>query len=655
MSLVDLRSDTVTRPTAAMRAAMAGAEVGDDVWGEDPTAAALEAQAAELLGKEAALFVPSGTMANQIALLLHCRPGDEVIVGRGAHTRLYESGAGAAWAGVQFAEVGGADGTFTADDVERGGAARPIATCRARGWSRSRTRTTAAAAASGRARSSTASSRHARARGLALHLDGARIWNAAVATGVPGARPGGAVRHRVRLLLEGPRRAGRLGDRGRPRRCRTRAPLPQDARRRHAPGRHPVRGGAVRARAPPRATRRRSRQRAPPRRRPGGRRGRPRGRRQGRHQHRDLRGRRACPRSRSPGGPRRAPCACTRSRPPACAPSPTSTSTRPASIARSPPCAPRPGGLTAMDRRRPTRHRRRAAAEARLRAGAAPPDGRVLQLRDLVLDHLHPRRRHHVVPARGLRGRRRRGRHRLAGRRRVLADRRAVHGRRSRPRFPTAGGLYHWSSILGGKGWGWATAWFNLGGLVFVTAAVNVGGYNLFVNFIGPMVGIDPTQLGTGHQIAGVALISLSHALLNHFGIRVTTLLTDFSGWLILAVALLLTARDAARRARPRHRPPVHLRRQRRRGGRRRLAGGARPRHDDAARADVADLHGHRVRRVRAHVRRDRAGRAQRPEGDPPLGLRVGPGRLGDGRRRSCSRCPTSPTGARQGAECSPG
>jgi len=108
--------------------------------------------------------------------------------------------------------------------------------------------------------------------------------------------------------------------------------------------------------------------------------------------------------------------------------------------------------------------------------------------------------------------------------------------------FPTAGGLYHWSAILGGKGWGWATAWFNLGGLVFVTAAVNVGAYTLFVNFVGPMFGIDASRLGTGHQIAGVALISLSHALLNHFGIRVTTLLTDFSGWLILVVALLLTA-----------------------------------------------------------------------------------------------------------------
>ncbi len=109
--------------------------------------------------------------------------------------------------------------------------------------------------------------------------------------------------------------------------------------------------------------------------------------------------------------------------------------------------------------------------------------------------------------------------------------------------FPTAGGLYHWSSILGGKGWGWATAWFNLAGLVFVTASVNVGAYKLFVPFVGPMFGIDPARwLDPGHQIAGVALISFSHALLNHFGIRVTTLLTDFSGWLILAVALLLTA-----------------------------------------------------------------------------------------------------------------
>src|SRR4029078_10069755 len=94
------RPDTCRRRSAGMRAAMAAAQVGDDVWGEDPTARALEGRAAELLGKPAAVFVPSGTMANQIALLLHCRPGDDVIVGRGAHARAFESGAGAAWAGV---------------------------------------------------------------------------------------------------------------------------------------------------------------------------------------------------------------------------------------------------------------------------------------------------------------------------------------------------------------------------------------------------------------------------------------------------------------------------------------------------------------------------------------------------------------------------
>ena len=108
--------------------------------------------------------------------------------------------------------------------------------------------------------------------------------------------------------------------------------------------------------------------------------------------------------------------------------------------------------------------------------------------------------------------------------------------------FPTAGALYHWSSILGGRGWGWATAWFNLLGLIFVTAAVNVGAYSLFVNFIGPLLGIDPSGLGVVHQLVGVAAITCSQALFNHFGIRWTTLLTDFSGYLIFAVTLLLCA-----------------------------------------------------------------------------------------------------------------
>src|SRR5258707_6327777 len=107
--------------------------------------------------------------------------------------------------------------------------------------------------------------------------------------------------------------------------------------------------------------------------------------------------------------------------------------------------------------------------------------------------------------------------------------------------FPTAGGLYHWSSILGGKGWGWTTAWFNLGGLVFVTAAVNVGTYQLFITFIGPMFGIDPTRWGIAQQAIGVLLITASQGLFNHFGLRITTILTDFSGYLIFSVAVVLT------------------------------------------------------------------------------------------------------------------
>src|SRR5438067_11721836 len=113
---VDLRSDTVTRPTAAMRDAMARAEVGDDVFGEDPTVNALQERVAALLGKEAALFVPSGTMANQLSLLVHCRRGDEVIVGEGAHNANYESGAAAAIAGVNCL-VAGRGGVFTVEEM----------------------------------------------------------------------------------------------------------------------------------------------------------------------------------------------------------------------------------------------------------------------------------------------------------------------------------------------------------------------------------------------------------------------------------------------------------------------------------------------------------------------------------------------------------
>jgi amino acid transporter len=107
--------------------------------------------------------------------------------------------------------------------------------------------------------------------------------------------------------------------------------------------------------------------------------------------------------------------------------------------------------------------------------------------------------------------------------------------------YPTAGGLYHWSSILGGKGWGWATAWFNLLGLIFVTAAVNVGAYQLLVSTFLPLFGMDPTKLTLMHQIVGVSAITATHALFNHLGIRITTLLTDFSGYLIFVVSIVLT------------------------------------------------------------------------------------------------------------------
>jgi threonine aldolase len=179
----DLRSDTVTQPTAAMRQAMAQAPVGDDVYREDPTVAALEARAAEITGKAAALFVPSGTMANQIAILCQTRPGDEVICGRGAHCAYYESGAGGAWAGVQFEQVG-TDGLFDADEVET--ALKPRAYyCP---HSALVTVENTHNRAGGRIFPQPSIDRIAslaRRHELRLHLDGARIWNAAIATGKP--------------------------------------------------------------------------------------------------------------------------------------------------------------------------------------------------------------------------------------------------------------------------------------------------------------------------------------------------------------------------------------------------------------------------------------------------------------------------------------
>ena len=180
---IDLRSDTVTQPTAAMRTAMAQSPVGDDVWGEDPTVARLEERAADLLGKPAALFVPSGTMANQIALLSHCDRADEVFVGEGNHSLFYESGAGPAWAGVSFTVVG-RHGLFTAEQL--------VEAIRPRDQHFPRPRLVAIENTHNRSGGRVfpqgdveAIAEAAHVQNLSLHLDGARIWNAAIASGCP--------------------------------------------------------------------------------------------------------------------------------------------------------------------------------------------------------------------------------------------------------------------------------------------------------------------------------------------------------------------------------------------------------------------------------------------------------------------------------------
>lgn len=115
--MIDLRSDTVTRPTDEMRRAMYEAEVGDDVYGDDPTAARLERIAAEIIGKEAALFVPSGTMGNQIAIMTHTRRGDEIIAEERSHVAVYEVGASAVLSGVQMRTIRGEHGVMAPEDV----------------------------------------------------------------------------------------------------------------------------------------------------------------------------------------------------------------------------------------------------------------------------------------------------------------------------------------------------------------------------------------------------------------------------------------------------------------------------------------------------------------------------------------------------------
>lgn len=181
--IIDLRSDTVTKPTADMRQAMAVAEVGDDVFGDDPTVQALEARTAELLGKAAALFVPSGTMANQLAVRCHTQPGDEILLDANAHIYWYEAGAAAALAGVMCRLLPGVRGIFTADDVRA--ALRPpdVHAAPARLVAVENTHNRGGGAVWSLAQVAEVC-QAAHAAGLLTHLDGARLWNAAVATGV---------------------------------------------------------------------------------------------------------------------------------------------------------------------------------------------------------------------------------------------------------------------------------------------------------------------------------------------------------------------------------------------------------------------------------------------------------------------------------------
>jgi threonine aldolase len=184
--MIDLRSDTVTKPTPGMREAMAAAEVGDDVYGEDPSVNRLQEVAASLLGKNASLFVPSGTMANQLSIRAHTKPGDEIILDSRAHIVRYEQGAAAALSGVQLHMVPTARGLLSPDQVAAairpndphtlptglicleqthnsgGGSIYPL---------------------------STIEHIHAvaHAHGVPMHLDGARLFNAVIATGVPAA------------------------------------------------------------------------------------------------------------------------------------------------------------------------------------------------------------------------------------------------------------------------------------------------------------------------------------------------------------------------------------------------------------------------------------------------------------------------------------
>ena len=183
MKTIDLRSDTVTRPTEAMRKAMASAEVGDDVYGEDPTVNRLQEVAAELTGKETALFVTSGTMGNQAAIAAATRPGDALLVGDDAHILLYESGAGSALWGVQV-ETLGVGGFFSGAEVAEAIHPDDVHYAPARMLAMENTHNQSGGRVFPLEPLKEAAA-VAREHGLAVHLDGARIFNASVASGIP--------------------------------------------------------------------------------------------------------------------------------------------------------------------------------------------------------------------------------------------------------------------------------------------------------------------------------------------------------------------------------------------------------------------------------------------------------------------------------------
>jgi threonine aldolase len=182
--IVDLRSDTVTRPSEAMRAAMAAADVGDDVYGEDPTINALEAEVAGLFGHEAAMYVPSGTMGNQICVQLHVKRGGELLLENEAHIVTYEFAAAAVYGGVQTRSISSPRGLLDPEAVAE--QIRPPA------FHTVATHAVAVEQTHNRGGGSFYPIEALRAMrkvcsdgGVALHCDGARIWNASVATGVP--------------------------------------------------------------------------------------------------------------------------------------------------------------------------------------------------------------------------------------------------------------------------------------------------------------------------------------------------------------------------------------------------------------------------------------------------------------------------------------